>query len=348
MARGSRRRGWAALLGWVLIGAGAALATAPALQGAYGAGWQAHLRAQLAVERGGGGLAPPAGPWPGPAAGPGEPGGAGSAGRPEALPGGPGGSGEGPAGGGGVAPRTAGEEGARGTAASPAPGVGIRWADRLWGSPAVETLLELLGRWIAALERVLSALLRLLVRLGVPEGWLAWWWDDPAVAGPGGPGAGAGADAARAGGGGVGGAGGAGPEAGGVAPGQAVARLVIPRAGVDAVVLYGTSRPVLARGPGLYPEGDLPGPGARVAIAAHRTTYGAWFRHLDRLRPGDPIALWYRGRWYRYRVDRLFATRRDDWPAVLNGPRPGLILTTCHPPGSSRQRLVVYAIPAGG
>ncbi|QIA27487.1 class E sortase [Thermaerobacter sp. PB12/4term] len=286
------RRWWGTLVGWVLVLVGVALATAPALQWVYGAGWQAHLQAQLAR------------PGPdGPGGDPGEP-----------------------------AP----------------PGVGP--AGRIWASPAADRLLELLGRWLGGLERLLGWLRELLTEAGVPEGWLAWWWEDPGLAAtatvpePGELRGGERLQAAagRGAGGARGGAAG-GREAASREAGQPVARLVIPRAGVDAVVLYGTSRVVLARGPGIYQEAELPGPQARVAIAAHRTTYGAWFRHIDRLQPGDALALWYQGRWYRYTARRVFATHRNDWRAVLEGPRPGLILTTCHPPGSSRQRLVVYA-----
>ena len=35
----------------------------------------------------------------------------------------------------------------------------------------------------------------------------------------------------------------------------------------------------------------MPGLGRTVAIAGHRTTFGAWFRHIDWLRAGDPIIL---------------------------------------------------------
>lgn len=216
--------------------------------------------------------------------------------------------------------RVGGAEGA--TGAVPQGELGRAGLERLLGHPTVRSaaghLLGLLGRWLQAVESLMGPLVSLLHRLGIPEGWLAAAGDDPALALPGAVG-----------------------TVGGEAP--ALARLRIPPAGVDAVVLRGTTPSVLARGPGFYPEAEPPGPGSRVAIAAHRTTYGAWFRHLDRLVPGDAIDLWFDGRWYRYRVERVFTARPDDWSAVLQGPRPGLVLTTCHPPGSSRARLVVHA-----
>ena len=47
----------------------------------------------------------------------------------------------------------------------------------------------------------------------------------------------------------------------------------------------------LEKGPGHYPGDRLPGLGQTVAIAGHRTTYLAPFRHIDSLSPGDRIVL---------------------------------------------------------
>jgi len=40
----------------------------------------------------------------------------------------------------------------------------------------------------------------------------------------------------------------------------------------------------LSKGPGHYMNTSFPGLGSTVAIAGHRTTYGAWFRHIDETR----------------------------------------------------------------
>lgn len=134
-----------------------------------------------------------------------------------------------------------------------------------------------------------------------------------------------------------------GQAAAGALPGDAYALLTIPRAGVRAVVLPGTDPLSLAQGPGFYPEGALPGDGGNTAIAGHRTTYGAWFRHLDRLRPGDLLELTFRGERFVYAVQRVWAVAPDDWSVIAPAEQETLTLTTCHPPGSSRERLVVRA-----
>lgn len=116
----------------------------------------------------------------------------------------------------------------------------------------------------------------------------------------------------------------------------------IPEINLSAVVVRGTSTAALRKGPGWYEESALPGLG-NTAIAGHRTMYGAWFKELDRLHSGDPVILLYAGQKYVYRVERVFSVVRDDWSVIEPSGYPVLTLTTCHPLGSARQRLVVRA-----
>ena len=63
----------------------------------------------------------------------------------------------------------------------------------------------------------------------------------------------------------------------------------MPSIGVSSVVVAGTDTASLRLGPGHYPGTPLPGARGTVAIAGHRTTYGAPFRKLDKLARGDRI-----------------------------------------------------------
>ena len=118
----------------------------------------------------------------------------------------------------------------------------------------------------------------------------------------------------------------------------------IPALEVEAVVAPGTTPEVLAQGPGFYEETPMPwDDGGNVAIAAHRTTYGARFRHVDRLEEGDLIRLSGGGREFQYRVEEVFPVASNDWSVVDPTGYNALTLTTCHPPGSAEQRLVVRA-----
>jgi sortase A len=76
-----------------------------------------------------------------------------------------------------------------------------------------------------------------------------------------------------------------------VGPGDAVGRITIPKIGASYDVVQGTDEASLEKGPGHYPATPLPGLGQTVAIAGHRTTYLAPFRHLDALGPGDRIVV---------------------------------------------------------
>ena len=64
-------------------------------------------------------------------------------------------------------------------------------------------------------------------------------------------------------------------------------RLKIPRLGLSAVVVNGTSVADLRRGPGRHLDTFMPGERELVYIAGHRTTYGAPFGDINELRRGD-------------------------------------------------------------
>lgn len=121
------------------------------------------------------------------------------------------------------------------------------------------------------------------------------------------------------------------------------AMIRIPKIKVRAIVLYGTSLRTLAQGPGFYEVGALPGNPGNVAIAGHRTTYGAWFRHVDQLEKGDLIELTFQGAEYRYAVERVWVIAANDWSVVAPTEKPVLTLTACHPPGSAAYRIAVRA-----
>lgn len=108
-----------------------------------------------------------------------------------------------------------------------------------------------------------------------------------------------------------------------------------------AVVLPGVTPAELKRGPGLYPQSAAPSEG-NVSIAAHRGVYGAWFRHIDELEPGDEIMLYLNGTRYWYSVREQFVTHDRDWSVVESNGRAELTLTTCLF-GTSSKRLVVKA-----
>ena len=132
--------------------------------------------------------------------------------------------------------------------------------------------------------------------------------------------------------------------AGQVEEGDSLTRLRIPDIDVDVVVVEGTSASALKAGAGHYPATPLPGEEGNVAIAGHRTTYGKPFANLDHLAVGNEIVLETPLGRSVYRVTRApFVVANNDFTVISQTPGRTLTLTTCHPKGSARQRLVVKA-----
>jgi len=125
--------------------------------------------------------------------------------------------------------------------------------------------------------------------------------------------------------------------------GDAVGRLKIPRIGADFVVVKGSDPADLRKGPGTYDETGLPGSPGTVAIAGHRTTYLAPFRHIDELRPGDPIRVQMPYATLDYRVEHTQIVSADARWILRRGTYDRLVLSACHPLFSAAQRIVVFA-----
>jgi len=127
--------------------------------------------------------------------------------------------------------------------------------------------------------------------------------------------------------------------------GDSLTRLRIPAIDVDTIVVEGTTEDALRAGAGHYPETPLPCEGGNVAIAGHRVTFGKPFNRLGELHVGQEISLETPIGACTYRiVEGPFEVQPGEvWVADPNAPKPMLTLTTCHPQGSARQRLVVRA-----
>jgi sortase A len=129
----------------------------------------------------------------------------------------------------------------------------------------------------------------------------------------------------------------------GAGPGDALGRLQIPAIGLSAVVVQGTGAGDLRSGPGHYADTPLPGQRGTVAIAGHRTTYGAPFRRVDELARGDRIELRMPYGRFAYRVERTRIVAPTQVDVVDRVAYDRLVLTACHPLYSAAQRIVVFA-----
>ena len=125
--------------------------------------------------------------------------------------------------------------------------------------------------------------------------------------------------------------------------GDALGRIRIPEIGVSDVFVEGTAAPDLRRGPGHYPATPLPGQRGTVAIAGHRTTYGAPFHDVDQLRRGDRIELDMPYGRFTYRVERLRIVEPTAVEVTDAVGYDRLVLSACHPLYSAAQRIIVFA-----
>jgi sortase A len=122
-----------------------------------------------------------------------------------------------------------------------------------------------------------------------------------------------------------------------------VCRLVIPKIGLDLKVLEMTRESLLDKGPGHWPETPLPGMDGHFVISGHRTVCGGPFLRLGELVPGDTITVVLPYAEVRYEVTRTLIVGISDVQVVKSRGLEELSLATCHPIGSSRQRMVVQA-----
>ena len=140
--------------------------------------------------------------------------------------------------------------------------------------------------------------------------------------------------------------------------GDVMARIGIPKIGVDQYVVEGVNVDDLRKGPGHYPTTQMPGHEGNSAIAGHRTTYGAPFGDLDQLVAGDDIRVVTVQGDFRYKVTELLIVDPSQIEVLDPTPDPAraghqlatLTLTTCHPKYSAAERLIIKAqlqLPSG-
>lgn len=126
--------------------------------------------------------------------------------------------------------------------------------------------------------------------------------------------------------------------------GSPIGRIVIPKIGANFVVVDGTDTEDLMSGPGIITETNFPGIPGTTAIAGHRTTYLAPFRHIDSLYPGDQIILLmpYAHLYYTV-VGHWVVLPSDVSAAVSRASYTRLVLSACTPLFSAEKRLLVYS-----
>ncbi|MGH3716796.1 MAG: class E sortase [Micromonosporaceae bacterium] len=132
-------------------------------------------------------------------------------------------------------------------------------------------------------------------------------------------------------------------------PGDAIARLYIPKLDLQWVVVEGVKPGDIKTAPGHYPESAMPGKVGNFAMAGHRMKRVFW--DLDKMQPGDKIYVEDRTNFYEYVVTETKIVLPNSVEVVAPVPgEPGakpkdamLTITTCNPKWDNYERLIVHA-----
>ena len=121
-----------------------------------------------------------------------------------------------------------------------------------------------------------------------------------------------------------------------------VGTIEIPKIGVSKAMYEGITLTTLDHGPGHWPGTAMPGQIGNVVIAGHRVSHDKPFRNIDKLAAGDEVILTTARRPLRYKVTGTEVVYPDALWIVDQTPDYTATLFACHPPGSTRQRIVVH------
>jgi sortase A len=125
--------------------------------------------------------------------------------------------------------------------------------------------------------------------------------------------------------------------------GDAIGKIILPALDRSYFIVEGTEKAQLRKGPGHYPDTPLPGEHGTVAIAGHRTTYGAPFRTINELERGQRVVVDMPYGRYVYRVERKEIVSPSSLWVKRRVKHDRLILSACHPLYSAAERIVVFA-----
>ena len=130
-------------------------------------------------------------------------------------------------------------------------------------------------------------------------------------------------------------------------------RLIIPKIGVDMPIIINEKSETrgLARGAWQIPGTALPGETGgygNMVLSAHRYLYTSGprtFFNLDKLETGDEIFIQWLGKTYTYAVDGSKVVRPTAVEILNPTAAPRLTLFTCTPVFTTKNRLVITAVP---
>lgn len=124
--------------------------------------------------------------------------------------------------------------------------------------------------------------------------------------------------------------------------GDAAGRIKIDRIKLDRVIVNGSDPASLRKAPGIYDDVPFPGMPGTTAIAGHRTTYGAPFRKVDKIRRGDDIVVEMPYGTFTYEVEKTQIVKPTALEVIRRVSYDRLVLSACHPLYSAAKRIIVF------
>lgn len=122
---------------------------------------------------------------------------------------------------------------------------------------------------------------------------------------------------------------------------QTIARLEIPRIGMNTVIVEGTTDGSLRKGVGHMEGTPLPGMGENFSLAGDRVLYGAPFLNIDDLTEGDEIKVQTTYGKFVYNMVSSKITDPQDIDILKFPGFEAVTLITCDPPWDTSHRLII-------
>ena len=120
---------------------------------------------------------------------------------------------------------------------------------------------------------------------------------------------------------------------------------MIPKIGLDQPFFEGVDQAAFAHGAGHWPGSAAPGGWGNAVFGGHRVTEAHPFLDMDKLGAGDEINFVMPTGWtFVYRVTKVFVVSQSAMWITDQSPGRTLTIFTCHPKGSSSERLVTSAV----
>ena len=128
-------------------------------------------------------------------------------------------------------------------------------------------------------------------------------------------------------------------------PGEAMARVRVPKLGIDIPIYHGTDEATLEKGIGhLYGSGlPVGGKGSHSVLTGHSgLPSSTLFTHLDQMQEGDVFYIEVMGETLAYQVDQITTIEPDNGEELRQVPGKDYVtLLTCTPIGVNTHRLLV-------